>query len=130
MKNLKEVLAMGGIMEESKEYKDIDNRIHEIVADMKVIAKKGKLEFSDTAKVVYDIAELVVHIIVEDKKIPKEEIGPLVKELCHFIYFSPDALNDPDYKFFPQWLEEPVEHELIDTIVPFIVEAFIRVYDK
>ena len=118
--------ASVGIASDSPEYVDIDKRVHGIVVDIKKMCDKGKLEFADTLKAVYDIAELVIHIIVEDKKIPKEEITPLVKELAHYIYFSPEALGDPNISWIPDWAEERIEHELIDDIVPFIVECIVK----
>ncbi len=125
-KKLSVIIVKAGIRPDSPEAQDIVKRVKEVVADVKTIIKHGKINFTDTLKAVYDVAELVVHIIVEDKKIPKEEIEPLVKELAHYVYFDPEALGDPNISFLPEWCEEGVEHELIDTFIPFVAEILVR----
>ena len=126
-KGLREILEDSHINFDSKEAKDIDTRVREIVADAKLAIKKGKLDFANDAKLLYDVAELVVHIIVEDKNMPIDEVQPLAEELLDYIYFSPEGLDDPNISFLPDWLEEPVEKELFHHILPFVIYAIVKI---
>ena len=126
-KGLREILEKSVIDVNSKEAKDIEKRVKEIVADTKLAIADGKLNFADDAKLLYDVAELVVHIIVEDKKMPIDEVQPLAEELMDYIYFSPEGLDDPNISFLPDWLEEPVEKELFHHILPFVIFAIVKI---
>ena len=106
---------------------DVEARVKAIVAECKVAIADGKFNYEDDIKALFDIAILVARIAKEDKEMPREDITPLIGGLMHWFYFDPKGLNDPDLKFIPKWMgEELIEHELIDRILPWVVECVVK----
>ena len=124
---LKSILKDSNIDVNSKEAYDIEKRVKEIVADFKKAIEDGKLEFADDVKLLYDVAELVVHVIVEDKNISLVEVQPLAEKLLDYIYFSPEGLNNPNISWLPDWLEDPLERELFHKVLPFVIYAIVKI---
>lgn len=127
----KEVADLIGNNLSSSDYEtnklSIINQIDSLLTTIRTSYLDKKYTIEEITDLIKEISITISHIVKISNNLTKEQFKQLILEIIKKIYFNPEGLNNPSLTFLPNFIEDKVEKQIFNVIIPRITE---EIYNK